>query len=147
MKYYTPELEEFFPGFEYEEYSQGYTYDVKLLSSTELQVLSEPVQTTEWIKRVYELQNFVTIIDGELSEYIPKVRVKYLDEQDIKDLGFESVWLEGDVQTFSKNNIIVSWWINSTHIRINYTTEWQLFDGQIKNKNELRKLMKQLGII
>lgn len=146
MRYYTPELEEFFPGFEYEEYSQGYTYDVKLLSSTELQVLSEPVQTTEWIKRVYELQDFVTIIDGELSEYIPKVRVKYLDEQDIKDLGWQQ-YENYPTQYYLKDSDF-TWTLVDFEDFINIETSSRHvnFNVTIKNKSELKKLMKQLGI-
>lgn len=149
MKYYTPELEEFFPGFEYEEYSQGYQYDVKVLTKepeVQLQILSEPELVTDWVKRVYELQNFVTIIDGELSEYIPEIRVKYLDEQDIKDLGWQQdenyptqyylkdsdfTWTLVDFEDFI--NIETS----SRHVNFNVT---------IKNKSELKRLMKQLGI-
>lgn len=123
MKYYTPELEEFFPGFEFEE-----SFEEK------------------WYKRICWRGDYPKLFDED-TDYETEYRVKYLDEQDIKELGFESVWLEGNVQTFNKGNIVISWWINSTHIRINYTSGWQLFDGQIKNKSELRKLMKQLGII
>lgn len=149
MKYYTPELEEFHVGFEYEEYSQGYQYDVKLMAEhpeVQLQILSEPELVTDWVKRVYELDSFISLIDGEITTYIPEVRVKYLDEQDIKDLGFESVWSDIDTLTFAKDHIVITWWKDSTHIRINYTTGWQLFDGQLKNKNEFHKVLTQLGI-
>ena len=131
MTHYTPTLEEFHIGFEYEILEDWDTY---------------PECT--WWPQVYgrdgsnpERLGFVdknTLVD---------IRVKYLDEQDIKDLGFKTVWIEDGVQSFTKEETVISWWIDSTRVRINYTTGWQLFDGHVKNVNELKKLMSQIGII
>lgn len=169
MKYYTPELEEFHVGFEYEEYSQGYQYDVKLLTEKpdiQLRILSEPELVTDWVKRVYKLDSFVTEIDGEISTYIPEVRVKYLDEQDIKDLGWElqgespSPYTGRPLKTFKITKEIgfntgSDYFLETTDsIKIMITIfEYSSYSGgkeemsfTIKNKSELRKLMKQLGI-
>lgn len=171
MKYYTPELEEFHVGFEYEEYNQGYQYDVKLLTENpdiQLQILSEPELVTDWVKCVYELDNFISLIDGEISTYIPEVRVKYLDEQDIKDLGWEFtstngmvMWFHGKEEWFGKEipgSPLYKYWSYT----LTFDSKYQsvkiecgtnngdtdtFFEGIIKNKSELRKLMTQLGIL
>lgn len=128
--YYTPTIEEFHVGFEYEILENWDTYI-----------------ESSWWPQVYGRDGSNPERMGYLSEStLYNTRVKFLDEQDIKELGFKSVWIEGGVQSFIKEETVISWWMNTTHVRINYTTGWQLFDGQIKNKSELRKLMTQLGI-
>lgn len=125
-KYYTPSIEEFHVGFEFEFQHSDYPesgwieYDTPELN--------------------WELED-CPFGKKDLSEY----RVKYLDKQDIESLGWVFVWAE-DVPSFRKEDVILSWWTNTVKIRINLTTGWQLFDGFVKNKSELKKLMQQLGI-
>lgn len=170
MNYYTPELEEFHIGFEYEAYEEGYEYKVKLVKEQpeiELQVLSEPVQVVGWVKHTYQLDDFITLIDGEISTYVPEVRVKYLDEQDIKDLGWKIVgdspspFTGKSLMTYKivnevgfntgKDCYLVTTDTNQIEISI---FEYSSYGGSeskllfdIKNKSELKRLMKQLGII
>ena len=125
--YYTPTIEEFHIGFEYEEY----------------QFLERNWKT---VKCEFIKPN--TTID-------PKwFRVKYLDQSDIESLGWESK---------GKSHFIKSDWIlrkfeDGLIIYLDYYAgklehSWMyedsvkiLFEGTIKNKSELIKLMQQLNI-
>jgi len=133
--YYTPELEEFHVGFEFE-------------------FRGCPTLEKEWKKRKYSpypkdnpdsFYYALTLMD---SEYF---RVKYLDKQDIEECGFNEIstnkYLKPyknmfhhifiDVTEFRKVKIIYHPFMRSGHT---------LFYGEIKNKSELKKLLKQLGI-
>ena len=135
-KYYTPELEEFHVGFEYE------------------------VQT--W-KDKWETETLIDLnsqdSDGALYPWIPTeqslscFRVKYLDKEDIKSLGWKEQ--ESNSVYFTKDNYILVHWITSDGRDINI---FEKYDGgtqeeclirkaKVKNKSELKKLLKQLKII
>ena len=136
-KYYTPDITEFHVGFDYQ-------YNCE----------------DGWIDDVYYFDN--------LSELYPmiidnKIRVKYLDRVDIKDvLGVKPI----DDITFRVGNSDLNYY----EIHYNYEegelfienkfqeklvayrieeelTSITLFDGEIKNKNELKWVLKRLGII
>lgn len=102
-KYYTPDISEFHVGFEYEVFDSKYEYKVEKLSETKLKVLSDPITTTGWFKEAYEIDSFLYVEDSsDIKSNIPsyiendKVRVKYLDREDIESLGFiESKETEG----------------------------------------------------
>ena len=147
-KYYTPEIEEFHIGFEYE-----------------YEDINESGSTTSWYKTVIK-ENECYIIDQHLkySDDL-NLRVKYLDKEDIESLGFISsnvidVLKEEDefIKGFEKNTYILyiqedkklviynqKEYDISNKITGNWTEEI-LFKGLIKNKSELIKLLKQLGI-
>jgi len=87
---------------------------------------------------------------------IPNViRVKYLDKEDIESLGFNVVtdraMSENNGHLFVlKNpkddcNIKLRFWYNSRRINIQDNIGI-VFDGIIKNKSELRILLKQLEL-
>lgn len=95
-KYYTPDISEFHVGFEYEVFDSKYEYKVEKLSETKLKVLSDPITTTGWFKEAYEIDSFLYVEDSsDIKSNIPsyiendKVRVKYLDREDIESLGFK----------------------------------------------------------
>ena len=159
-KYYTPEIEEFHVGFEYE-YNDG----------------------REWIKTGITIwTDLQTIFILEDKCPIP-LRVKHLDSQDIEELGwtkFEYVYnkekglkakgshgyshyFKDVVLLDSKQTIVLNlqtglieptvaiWWVvdNPTYVNIHNNMEKtsnEIFIGLIKNKSELKKLMKQLNI-
>ena len=140
-KYYTPSVEEFRIGFEYERLIidswKSFTMtDIPLFIDLNAKTLKELLQQ-EWI------------------------RVKYLDQSDIEELGFVFK-LESDkdyMSEYSKiideysSNIIRLYnhchWYNLEIYRLfsyditNYTN---IFKGIIKNKSELKVVLKQLGI-
>lgn len=134
-KYYIPSIEEFYVGFEYcwkdEIYSQEFFGKLETLEDLENQILED------------------------------KIRVKYLDKEDIESLGWKVVENVGNTEFEMGLNYIM--WFNKTDkndLTILRRTEliqprnppiihnqWEgLFCGIIKNKSELKKLMQQLQI-
>jgi hypothetical protein len=129
-KYYTPSIEEFHVGFEYE---------------------SQNINTGEWIK-----YSSKTLSDLLLDFEVEFTRVKYLDKEDIESLGFiydnELKFPKGKykttvveyvndiycLSTFDNHEIMISEYCDGVFDK--------LFIGTIKNKSELKRLLKQLGI-
>ena len=147
-KYYTPIIEEFHVGFEVE--TTG----------------SFPELPIQWHKTVIHKNTLHFAADWNLK-YGPQFRVKYLDKADIESLGFEEEWVP---DCYDDNDEIKLGWAlyldNITAIllhknKLNYVQivkqrvyninsgNWEaehLFKGVIKNKSELKQLLKQLGI-
>lgn len=120
-KYYTPLIEEFHVGFEYEIFEDWDT---------------QPEKT--WWKQVYGENGYNPENMGFVDNFLiieNLVRVKYLDEQDIEELQ-----LSKNVFITLENDYDVEVYIGSRDI------EHRHFSGTIKNKSELKKLMQQLGI-
>lgn len=131
-KYYIPSIEEFHVGFEYE-ITDGY----------------------EWVKKIFSHDDFNTFLYKQLYNAITQelVRVKYLDKEDIESLGWNSIMKKNDLSTdteyfLQKENIIFTL-IHYNKIGITIyknNTLGYIFKGTIKNKSELKVLLKQLGI-
>tara|TARA_R110000868_G_scaffold328540_2_gene589373 strand:- start:1358 stop:1798 length:441 start_codon:yes stop_codon:yes gene_type:complete len=143
-KYYTPNLDEFHVGFEYERCDSGYN----------------------WFKDIFPR----AVKIEELSNMLIYTRVKHLDKEDIEECG----WLykpEGlydsidERERYSKYRPVFKdselfklgefhLWIDNndnTKIQIDkisggVTTGIMRFWGIIKNKSELIKIMKMIGI-
>lgn len=128
-KYYTPSIEEFHVGFEFE-----------------ILIKNKYWETTSVGK--YELNTIAANVNSSFKDYY---RVKYLDREDIESFGFSNVI--GDIyflkvgklfpvklQQLEYNKIIIFYpeYFNRGEI---------LFQGIIKNKSELKTLLKQLEII
>ena len=135
-KYYTPEIEEFCVGLECEwkQDLQDFTVD-------------EWVQN--WSKHTITRDDFID--RGLANEFtsiyrLNKWRVKYLDEQDIFDCGFEYTNNKRDL---IKDNVRVRTYIGE-HFEIPniaiYKDKIRVFRGKIKNKTDFKKLLSQLGI-
>jgi hypothetical protein len=165
-EYYTPIIEEFHVGFEYEQFVQRY----KVLGEPKQEGYnySYPVEHLEnvWEKRLYKLDAFLTEDDGEII-YEPidptLVRVKYLDKEDVKSvlkgLGCEIIddgggwkqsyldslqwWVEGTISEKSGMDFFISK-DKEGKISIEEDETFQ-FKGTIKNKSELVKILDQLG--
>jgi hypothetical protein len=143
-KYYTPEIEEFYIGFEYELLE---TYgEEKLWAQLDID----------------HSDNFpIHLIEDQLNDEL--IRVKYLDSEDIESLGFEksytpsyitdemielySIGNEEDWYNleFQDNNVIIT----KCHMYNEVTGNWNqdcIFTGVIKNKSELKKLLTQLEV-
>lgn len=151
-KYYTPSIEEFFVGFEYEYRNTSWGY----LENTK----------GRWITEGFiagNLQDGESEVD-EIEALIKEgdVRIKYLDKADIESLDwihdfnlepipnrkidpvFEGFSLEkGDKQYmlyyFNDHEL----WIE---LVVNCSGEGYIFKGTVKNKSELIKILKQVGI-
>lgn len=124
-KYYTPKIEEFHVGFEYQYKNKN-----------------------KWLKTIFQ--------DGRSVEYHEEQRVKYLDKEDIRDLGWLLMKEDKEIDYYSfkkdKNELIINFLDSYFGITvtifyyINNNTRYS-FSTPIKNKSELKKLMKQLNII
>ncbi len=149
-KYYTPTLEEFHVEFEYEIFQKGTPYDSKILTTF-------PVEENDtWLKSKYPDPFLGYNIEKILG--IHKPRVKYLDKEDIESLGLKfkkEEYLVTDeyyrlVFKFSEIPYELDYYPNRNRIYIGNTETYEdhvtKFDGTIKNKSELVKLLKQLGI-
>jgi hypothetical protein len=157
-KYYTPTIEEFHVGFEYE-YNNNHVW------------MHEPTKG-EWKKEEYI--NGVGQ-DGE-SDYHEimnmlehnEVRVKHLDREDIESLGWEDCdtptgyagghyWIKDAELKHGNRNIVEEMHLIHQPLT-NWILIWQVmrlttgdtnntrFSGVIKNKSELKRLLKQIGI-
>jgi hypothetical protein len=153
-KYYTPEIEEFHVGFEYEIYG---TYASNNIEGV-------------WLPVVYE-EDLVNLTDDSFTVNLSRfnyriakktIRVKHLDQEDIESLGFinyhnESV--DDNIKTFHKAvhntairakgfdvNILLN--VDTNTVRIFDITKgkYQIFVGTIKNKSELKRVLKMLNI-
>lgn len=141
MNYYTPSIEDFHVGFEYEENGFGQPRAFTEESSA---------WDMAWNKCIIE-EDFATppIINGIENKTI---RVKYLDHEDIVAEGWEncgkqinesygfskdSYWLE----LYEDGDVIIS--SSEPTDDEDYVT---YFNGTIRNKSELKLLMKMLNI-
>ena len=144
-KYYIPTIEEFHVGFEYEEKSSGI-----------------------WTKRIYDGINPILKTSSDnssIQDYIncEICRVKYLDSEDIKILGFYPVI---PVNVDVKSDYNVTHWATNLYADsmqilkdYPYTNNMYsisfgnpgrnkiLFDGVIKNKSELKQILKMIGVV
>jgi len=149
-KYYTPEIEEFHIGFEYE---QKY-----IVQQSESVII-------EWRKRLIEKVREIPLVEFIMKD--PKmdgsqIRTKYLDASDIEELGFTFTGKSIDIW-FKKNVSETPGGRNKlTHVTLHYNLqdhelkidcyfgeehEGCLFEGFIKNKSELKVLLKQLNTL
>lgn len=141
-KYYTPEIEEFYVGFEFE------------------------VKDNDWHPCIiggysdYDIVALDEILSPCMDVDLKKFRVKHIDKKDIESLGF--FCHATDERVFhNKNGIIINTGWGSPvkegitlavvspvfdESKMNIIHEHYLFNGTIKNKSELKKLLKQLGI-
>lgn len=127
-KYYTPKIEEFHIGFEYEIFDNN-----------------------EW-KKIKILPHY---IGGDLRIDVPnlghhdvpyKPRVKYLDKEDIESLGFKETKTKNFFELDNKKESYLSWYPEVNRVEIGDNECSGGFSGIIKNKSELVKLLKQLEI-
>jgi len=120
--YYIPEIEEFHVGFEF-----------------------EYANSRKWTKCNVEIyfDFFESLVEDIVSE---KIRVKYLDRQDIENCGF--------IFTGSENSDIL-WFRNKSEIKLTFHKDvvkifdefnLPVFSGKIRNKSELKKLLKQIEL-
>lgn len=130
-KYYTPTIDEIYVGFELEE-----------------NLLDEG-----WNKVIFSLNSvdYSLLLNGNLDYY----RVKYLDKEDIESLGW--VYRHSEENSpcicYNKDNIDIIFNPRNNWVLItkgDSQTDWlnwkTIYAGNIKNKSELKKLLKQLGI-
>lgn len=126
-KYYTPTIEEFHVGFECEWYDHD-----------------------DSIWQIYTVNTQANLMFITAFDDIPK-RVKCLDQEDIESFGFKLWTYKGNELGFMLNpDEDESTWIHRIEGKIKISTTFPdttLYLGKIKNKSELKRLLKQLEII
>ena len=139
-KYYTPEIEEFHVGFECEIQSSW-----GMQKGIYPSILREDTLTGFQLQKIGETETLKKVISG--------IRVKYLDKKDIESLGFSYYKTHPGMEQmeFDKGEYELTYDPNfkgKQWLRINLEGEGDvtLFSGSIKNKSELKKLLKQLNI-
>lgn len=133
-KYYTPTIDEFCIGFEYE-FKTSKDWEKKIVSWYDFSSYSE-----DYIKKEIEYN---------------RVRVKYLDKEDIENLKYKfedynSLNLTNSALSNDNKIKIRVFWNADLKFRENLIritkNDGQIFLGNIKNKLELVKLLKQLNV-
>lgn len=143
-KYYTPDIEEFHVGFEYERLDiEWRPCTVKPIGNIDVEAINEEIY-------------------GDI------IRVKYLDREDIESFGFEYSFDSSDRygnrtyyflnKEWGKNRIeritlyTFKYPNGNMHVcigtdRYNSDVDDMLFFGYIKNKSELRRVLKQIEVL
>ena len=154
-KYYTPTIDEFYVGFEYE-YNR-FNVDLYKQDTENLEFLP----TNTWVKKTVG-SNFILCYS---AEYLKQnlLRVKYLDKTDIESLGFVDIHKGTDRSSIDRcykyqlRKIVSNKYEPIPTYRILCNLHYYpdkpgiiyiggLCDFKIKNKSELVKLLKMLGI-
>lgn len=155
FKYYTPKIDEFYVGFEFEymsPYNDKYSNEWNAYSVSLIQIENGfSLQNISYIynksKGIINPKYFLTGIDKKLEKIF---RVKYLDKEDIESLGFKyNTEYHGDY-FYSKEDMELIYRPENNWLSIKKSEDtllYNLFYGKIKNKSELKKLLKQLCII
>lgn len=125
-KYYTPNLEDFHVGFEYE-VKEEKTFEKVVFKITD----------------IYNYPLINTILNLQEKVEDSYIRVKYLDREDIESLGWS---YNEEFKYFRIREDFILLEYQNNEILIQEDGE-NLFWGKIKNKSELKKLMKQIGIL
>ena len=144
-KYYTPTIEDFHVGFEYEEIEVLYT-DKGWYKTKE----------NHWVKQIYDPSDYLQAY--YLNERLKRklfnsVRVKYLDKEDIESFGFsykDERYYIHEKYKMGGSDIMINYISSKQELRITMIpymrSDYYLFKGTIKNKSELKTLLKQLRI-
>ena len=156
-KYYTPTIEEFCEGFQYEKRVNTVGEEVEAYFALDGEIVKIPnyVCTEEdWVRKTFSNNENQEIVEL-LKE--GKIRAKYLDKEDIKSLGFIQLTDDCFYKNLEKYKTYKG--ILNPEIRIlikdNTTiyllgendSKLDLFSGTIKNKHELKRVLTMLGIM
>lgn len=138
LKYYIPRINEFYLGFEFE--CRELSWNTKEYSDWKLEI--DPLNMDYNGFADTSPYYWMDLTNDNRIQF----RVKYLDQFDIESLGWkfsDKIILQASNGTeFQLAFIVDKHWIGI----YNTTLQQGVFNGEIKNKSELKKLMKQLGI-
>jgi hypothetical protein len=131
-KYYTPGIEEFHVGFEYERIN-GTTWETAKINQHDFSsLLSYKDEENEF---------------DEINKKIREVRVKYLDKEDIESLGFILKYDKNNHHTYHSGGYAITHCILDNKVDIYYMDGSEFVNGiVIKNLSELKIILKQLNI-
>ena len=143
-KYYTPEIEEFHVGFEFELLTDIVKYDKQWRFK---------VKDKDWTARTFTKSDFSRGKGWETYEDLNEswIRVKCFDKEDIESLGWKCI---GELEyEFYSTPRYATWklkiYIDKLSITFYHPDDskgglW--FFGTIKNKSEFKQVLKMLGI-
>ena len=145
-RYYIPDISEFKAGFEFESCTKSVGYGLIDLSNLENIEPKEFIKV--WTKEIFSINH----LDIKCCNYIfymvlvdNRIRVKYLDSEDIISLGFN---FSHDVYVKNCGDRLLSLVIKDDKIRIcemsNSDKYKVLFYGKIKNKSELKDILEKI---
>lgn len=149
-KYYTPEIEEFYIGFEFEyrprlqngiiaQIHKDFEYGNKWLTTT----FNNKLREKDFIKWLYEEAGQPVTLRG-VEEFLQgdAIRVKYLDAEDIESLGFK----RAPANSFTNNEYKII--RNGRQVGIaREDSGLYCFLGTIKNKSEFKRILTQIGVM
>jgi hypothetical protein len=158
QKYYTPSIEEFHVGFEFEheifEMPDNNSNDPngKWWNKSTIKCIGDCSSRT--IAPITEL----AVVEAIMTTYVRDVvRVKYLDKDDIESLGWKPITLTDEIygciscyeiETTDQYFLLGLYKDGKVRISSGMNTPRFLFCHlPIKNKSELKKLMSQINII
>ena len=138
-KYYTPSIRELLSFI----VNEGYCYGKTLKE-----------EDNPCLVIVDNLVEFYLVNDYTEGKYIinpDNYLLKYLDEEDIKNLGFSIEWIEYNEKSFVLDNILLQL-RSDNHVEIfdndiKSKFESVMFRGVIKNKSELKRILEQVSVI
>lgn len=134
LPYYTPEIEEFHIGFEYEIFEDWDIYEEKTWHK---QVFGKNGDDPEGLGYVH-------------SDNLEIFRVKHIDREDCLSLGLkERIWCNGSGYFYMGNYTIG---IHSIHLFCTVSQDdsgnnIMRFSGNLKNKSELKRVLQQVGCL
>lgn len=149
-KYYTPQIEEFRVGFEYEVLQKGVKPDPNCM------YLQEPNPNDEWFKYKFPDPFLGYHLDKMFKTY--NIRVKYLDSSDIESLRFKEIpitlpYFPEGMKEYLLNGCKIRFCEGKSNVGIlvedleRGIDKWNVvFYGTVKNISEFKVLVKQLGI-
>jgi hypothetical protein len=143
-KFYVPDISEFHVGFECEiKNSSGEIFDWEQFRIIGVDDAEISYDGKNWSRMDWSFYDSLNSIRDE------SIRVKYLDKADIEELGFihRRTGIEGydEVYMLEEKNITL---IHSDHFKkVHLYNKGLEFNGFIKNKSELKKILKQLDIM
>ena len=137
-KYYTPSTEELRVGLEYE--------TLREMKGGTMVPKEEHIE--RWSKEIMDKWNLANI----LTSWPHIIRIKYLDAQDIEELGWEEDTLRsvpGTRRCFNKEHYTLVLFSNHKVIirNMEYMINPIVFQGTILNKSELIFILKRVGVL
>jgi hypothetical protein len=162
-KYYTLTKEDICFGLEFEEkrvcyfmykeqHAESYEKDLPLIeldSKSERFKHDARYKTEEWVKSVaseIELSKFVFSLD--CGEGMEDYRVKYLDKEDIEELGWPFIGKQmSKWDAFRIKDCVLEYSAKNNEVLIYKLSPYiALFQGVVKNKSRLRLVMEMLQL-
>ena len=138
--YYTPSIEEFRVGFEFEVYER---------------ISIDHRKGGEWTKNICTFGMINQPLNASHLER-DEVRVKHLDQEDIESFGFKEdksnstkERYNGEMygKSFGTYGIVLYDTVKVVIYRYDGSREYVLFTGTIRNKSELEVILKQIGVV